>query len=81
MRLKNVENGHRLPQKMLLGIIRLMSGMRAPDIARTLNYRPEFFGTPVNAWLEAIMRGPSQWSVWERELFAAFTSSVNRCPF
>jgi len=81
MRLKVVEHGHRLPQKMILGLIRLMSGMRAPDIVRTLNYRPEFFGAPINAWLQATMRGPSQWSVWERELFAAFTSHVNCCPF
>jgi len=81
MRLKIVENGHRLPQKAILTLIRLMSGMRAPDILRTLMYRPEFFGTHINAWLEATMRGPSQWSVGERELFAAFTSHVNRCPF
>ncbi len=81
MRLKVVESGHHLPQKAILTLIRLTSGMRAPDIARTLMYRPEFFGTPINAWLEATMRGPSQWKVWERELFAAFTSKVNRCPF
>jgi hypothetical protein len=27
------------------------------------------------------MRGPSQWSVGERELFAAFTSRLNQCLF
>jgi hypothetical protein len=27
------------------------------------------------------MNGPSDWSVGERELFAAFVSSVSQCPF
>ena len=81
MRLAVVRSGHRLPQKLMLGVVGLMSGMSAPDILRTRFYRPEFFGTPINAWLQATMRGPSQWSVGERELFAAFTSHVNRCPF
>ena len=27
------------------------------------------------------MRGPSDWSAGERELFAAFTSLLNQCPF
>jgi len=28
-----------------------------------------------------VMRGPSEWSVAERELFAAFVSSLNQCVF
>jgi hypothetical protein len=31
--------------------------------------------------LELAMHGPSDWSVGERELFAAFVSSINQCPF
>jgi hypothetical protein len=27
------------------------------------------------------MRGPSEWTAGERELFAAFTSLLNQCPF
>jgi hypothetical protein len=27
------------------------------------------------------MRGPSDWTVAERELFAAFTSKLNQCVF
>jgi hypothetical protein len=81
MRLKRVEHGHRLRQKLILGIIRLMNGRRAPDIIRTLFYRPEFLGTPLGAWTQAVMRGPSEWSVAERELFAAFTSKLNQCVF
>jgi hypothetical protein len=81
MRLAVVERGHRLPQKIMLGIIRLLSGRRAVDIIRTLSYRPEFFGAQMRAWTHAVMRGPSAWSVWERELFAAFASRLNQCVF
>jgi AhpD family alkylhydroperoxidase len=27
------------------------------------------------------MKGPSDWSEAERELFAAFVSKLNQCPF
>ena len=30
----------------------------------------------MSAWTNVIMRGPSEWSVGERELFAAFTSQL-----
>ena len=81
MRLKRVEHGHRLPQKFVLWMIRLLQRRRAPDILRTLFYRPEFLGKPMSAWTHAVMRGASDWSVWERELFAAYTSKLNQCVF
>jgi len=81
MRLKNVENGHRLPQKIMLGLIRLKLGERAPDVLRTVMYRPEFFGRAYGAYIQEVMRGPSEWSVGERELFAAFVSKKNSCSF
>ena len=81
MRLRTVEHGHRLPQGLKLLLIRLVSGRRVPDVVKTLLYRPEFFGRPMCAWTQAVMRGPSEWSVGERELFAAFTSRLNQCLF
>lgn len=81
MRLQAVERGHRLPQKLMLGMIRVVSGWRVVDIIRTIFYRPEFFGTPISAWTQAVMRGDSPWSVGERELFAAFVSRLNKCRF
>jgi hypothetical protein len=81
MRLHAVEHGHRLPQRLKLMLIRLVSGRRVPDVVKTLLYRPEFFGRPMCDWTQAVMRGPSEWSVGERELFAAFTSRLNKCPF
>jgi hypothetical protein len=81
MRLTNVERGDRLSSKMLYFFIRLVSGFRAPDVVRTLRYRQEFFGRHHNAHTQAVMRGPSEWSVGERELFAAFVSRLNNCAF
>jgi hypothetical protein len=46
-----------------------------------LGYRAELFGQPFSEALQEIMRGPSEWSVAERELFAAFVSAQNQCPF
>ena len=81
MRLTRLDGGHRFPQKLILGIIRLVNRRRAPDIVRTLFYRPEFLGRPLSEWTQSVMRGPSDWSVAERELFAAFTSRLNQCVF
>jgi len=81
MRLPKVEHGHRLKQKLMLTLIRVVGGRRVPDVVKTLMYRPKFFGAPQCAWTQAVMRGPSDWSVGERELFAAFTSKLNQCVF
>jgi hypothetical protein len=52
-----------------------------PDVLRTLTYRPELYGKAYNNWIHTILRGPSDWSVGERELFATFVSHRNQCPF
>lgn len=81
MRLKRVERGHRLPAKLKMGLMALMTGERAPDVVRTLLYRPELFGRPFSQWLHTVMRGPSPWTPGERELIAAHVSNLNRCVF
>jgi hypothetical protein len=80
MRLKAVERGH-TGDRLLYGVIRAASGFRAPDVVRTLRYRKSFFGAAHGAHTHAAMRGPSAWSVGERELFAAFVSRLNHCHF
>jgi hypothetical protein len=50
-------------------------------VVKTLLYRPELWGKPMAGWTQAALRGDSQWSVGERELFAAFTSKLNQCVF
>jgi hypothetical protein len=54
---------------------------RPLGVLKTLNYRPEIFGGAYSDALDVAMRGPSEWSAGERELFAAFVSSLNQCPF
>lgn len=51
------------------------------DVVRTMRYRSELFGRPFSAALQQVMRGPSDWSPGERELFAAFVSRQNQCVF
>ena len=81
MRLKAVERGDRLADRLLFAVMRVVSGFRAPDVVRTLRYRKDFFGAPHRAHSQAVMRGPSAWTVGERELFAAFVSRLNQCLF
>lgn len=80
MRLARVHSSHRLRDRALLGIIRLVQG-HAPGVVRTLLYRKEFFGRPWSELTQQVMRGPSQWSVGEREIFAAMVSRFNQCVF
>lgn len=80
MRLQKVDKGHRFPDKALLGFMRVIMG-HAPGVVRTLRYRKEFFGRPFSELTQQVMRGPSPWSVGERETFAAFVSRLNKCVF
>jgi hypothetical protein len=63
----------------------VLAGDHAPPealgVVKTLMYRPELFGRPFSETLDVAMRGPSEWSAGERELFAAFTSLLNQCHF
>ena len=81
MRLRAVARGDQITTKLLYGVIRLVSGFRAPDVVRTLRYRRSRFGRWHSAHTQAVMRGPSEWTIGERELFAAFVSRLNRCEF
>jgi hypothetical protein len=81
MRLGIVESGHSIGRKLILLIARIMMGAKPPGVVRTLFYRPSFFGDHHSAWTNAVMRGSSEWSIGERELFAAFTSKLNQCLF
>ena len=81
MRLLCLESGHDPAEAQVLDAIRGMRGAEPPDVLKTLHYRPELFGRPYSEVLDRAMRGPSDWSPGERELFAAFVSSLNQCPF
>ena len=81
MRLSILDRGHALRMKASFAFIRLVGGYRVPDVVKTLRYRPEFFGWPMSRVFQAVMRGPSGWSVGQRELMAAWVSRVNACEF
>ena len=51
------------------------------DIGQALQYRRALFGRPFSELLQGVMRGESEWSAGERELMAAFVSSLRQCPF
>lgn len=57
------------------------AGSHVSDIGQALQYRRELFGGPFSELLQDVMRGPSEWTAGERELFAAFVSSQRQCPF
>ena len=81
MRLSVVDNGHAPEQAAVLATIRERSGHEPLGVVKTLMYRPELFGLPFSEALEDAIRGESEWTPGERELFAAFTSLLNQCPF
>jgi hypothetical protein len=64
----------------MLGLMRIVMG-HAPGVVRTLRYRKDFFGRAFSELTQQVMRGPSQWTVAEREMFAAFVSRLNQCVF
>jgi len=70
-----LEHGYRLWQKLLFRMVSM------PDAARITFYRPDFYGSHAKKLTQQAMRGPSGWSVAERELMAAYLSKVNDSPF
>lgn len=81
MRLGVLDHGHSLKAKLMLAMIRVVSRAPVPDVVKTLMYRKDFFGGPMNEVFQEAMRGPSAWSVGDRELMAAFVSKTNECEF
>jgi uncharacterized peroxidase-related enzyme len=81
MRLAEVERGDSLRSRALIRVISLALGARLPDAARVAFYHKAFVGTALGAWTQQAMRGPSEWTVSERELMAAMVARWNTCPF
>jgi hypothetical protein len=81
IRLECLNSGHEPEQKAMLDAIRERSGREPLGVVKTLLYRGEIFGTPFSDELDDVMRGPSEWSAGERELFAGFASQLNQCLF
>jgi hypothetical protein len=81
MRLPKVDHGQAIPKRLLLAVMGVVMGGRAPGVIRTLMYRPEFFGGHARPLIQSVMRGSNHWSAEQTELFAGFVSARNQCPF
>ena len=44
-------------------------------------FLPDFLGALLQKITHEAMRGPSEWSVGDRELMAAFVSKINACEY
>jgi uncharacterized peroxidase-related enzyme len=81
MRLDILNHGYGRRTKLLFALIRLFSGHPVPDAAKLVFYRPDFYGARAKEFTHEAMRGPSAWSVGDRELMAAYVSKVNESAF
>lgn len=81
MRLNILNSGYSVGTKVMFAVIRALSGHPVPDAAKLVFYRPDFYGGLAKQFTHEAMRGPSAWSVGDRELMAAFVSKVNQCEF
>ena len=81
MRLRILDNGHSFGTKALFAFIRMVSRQPVLDVVKLVSYRSDFYGKPMSKVTQQAMRGPSTWSVGDRELMAAFIAKVNQCEF
>ena len=81
MRLRILDSGHGFGTKALFALIRTASRQPVPDILKVVKYRADFYGGPMSKVTHEAMRGPSVWSVADRELMAAFVAKANQCEF
>lgn len=81
MRLAILDSGHGAATRALFGVIRLASRHPVLDVIKLVKYRPDFYGKPMGVVTQQVMRGPSAWSVGDRELMAAVVAQANACPF
>jgi uncharacterized peroxidase-related enzyme len=81
VRLAVLDSGHTLGTKFLFAVIRFFSRQPTPEPLKLVTYRPDFYGTFMKRVTQEAMRGPSAWSVGERELMAAVVSKANACDY
>src|ERR1700760_3951905 len=81
MRLGILDSGHSFGTKALFALIRTVSRQPVLDVVKLVKYRADFYGGPMSKVTQEAMRGPSTWSVGDRELMAAFVAKTNECEF
>jgi len=81
MRLQVLDKGHGFGTKLLFALIRTASRQPVLDVVKLVRYRSDFYGAPMSEITEEAMRGPSSWSIGDRELMAACVAETNHCDF
>ena len=81
MRLRILDSGHSFGTKALFSLIQTVSRQPVLDVIKLVKYRADFYGDPMSAVTHEAMRGPSAWSVADRELMAVFVAKTNQCEF
>ena len=81
MRLRILDSGHGFGTKALFALIQTVSRQPVLDVIKLVKYRADFYGGPMARVTHEAMRGPSAWSVGDRELMAAFVAKTNQCEF
>ena len=81
MRLQILEKGLRPLQKVILRMVKTISGGKVPGPILVLSYRRELCGKYIAACYQEGMRKATEWSLGEVELFAAFVSKLNQCKY
>jgi uncharacterized peroxidase-related enzyme len=81
MRLAILDNGHGWGKKLLFAIIRVASRHPVLDVIKLVGYRADFYGDPMQSVTQSAMRGPSPWSIGDRELMAAVVARANECEW
>ena len=81
MRLAILDSDHSLGTKALFALIRVASRQPVLDVIKLVKYRADFYGAPMQGVTQEAMRGPSAWSVADRELMAAFIAKTNECEW
>jgi alkylhydroperoxidase family enzyme len=81
MRLRILDGGHGLGTKALFALIRAVSRQPVLDVIKLVKYREDFYGAPMGKVTQEAMRGPSVWSIGDRELMAAVVAKANQCEF
>jgi hypothetical protein len=79
MRLTILDSGHSFRVKVLFAFMRAVTRLPVPDAVKLHRYRPDFFGSPMSLIEQEAMRGPSPWSIADRELMGACVSLMNEC--
>jgi uncharacterized peroxidase-related enzyme len=81
VRLAILDSGHSFGTKALFAMIRVVSRQPVPEPLKLVRYRADFYGAAMQQIMQEAMRGPSAWSVGDRELMAAFVSKANESAY